>query len=116
MFDATPIDGIEQIFGSVSADTPSGSNLSGIKNKVVDALVTKAGAVTSRDELVTVLRALDRVLRSQQIWFPAWGSDEHRVAAWDMFGWPETKPDYGFSPEMMWWVDAEKAVAIGEAD
>ncbi|MCX5516637.1 hypothetical protein C3941_22245 [Kaistia algarum] len=116
MFDATPIDGIEQLFGSVSADTPSGSNLSGVKNKVVDALVTKAGAVTSRDELVTVLRALDRVLRSQQIWFPAWGSDEHRVAAWDMFGWPEVKPDYGFSPEMMWWVDADKAVAIGKAD
>jgi len=116
MFDATPIDGIDQIFGSESADTPSGSNLAGVKNKVVDALVAKAGTVQSREELVAVLRALDRVLRTQQIWFPAWGSDAHRVAVWDMFGWPQTKPAYGFSPELLWWFDKEKAVAIGKAD
>ncbi|MBN9019256.1 MAG: ABC transporter substrate-binding protein [Rhizobiales bacterium] len=116
MFDATPIDGIDQIFGSASADLPSGSNIAGLKSPVVDALVSKAGTVKSREELVAVLRALDRVLRAEQIWIPAWGSSEHRVAAWDMFSWPEKKPDYGFSPELLWWFDAEKAVAIGKAD
>ena len=116
MFDATPIDGIDQIFGSASAALPSGSNLAGLKNPVVDALIAKAGTVKSREELVTVLRALDRVLRAEQIWFPAWGSEAHRVAVWDMFAWPETKPDYGLSPETTWWFDQEKAVKIGKAD
>ena len=63
-----------------------------------------------------MLRALDRVLRAEQIWFPAWGSEAHRVAVWDMFAWAETKPDYGFSPETTWWFDQEKAVKIGKAD
>ncbi|MCX5567949.1 extracellular solute-binding protein [Kaistia nematophila] len=115
MFDATPIDGIEQIFGSASADLPSGSNLAGLKNPVVDALVAKAANVRDRAELETLMRSLDRVLRSLHIWFPAWLSTAHRVAIWDMFGWPATKPDYGFSPETTWWQDDAKAAAIGKA-
>lgn len=115
MFDATPIDGIEQIFGSASADLASGSNLAGLKHPVVDALVARAANVQNRDELVTLMRGLDRVLRSLHIWFPAWLSEAHRVAVWDKFGWPETKPDYGFSPEMTWWQDPERAAAIGKA-
>jgi len=115
MFDATPIDGIEQIFGSASADLPSGSNLAGLKNPVVDALVAKAANVRDRAELETLMRSLDRVLRSLHIWFPAWLSTAHRIAIWDMFGWPATKPDYGFSPETTWWQDDAKAAAIGKA-
>ncbi len=114
-FDATPIDGIDQIFGSASADTPNGSNLAGLKNPVVDGLIAAAGRARSRAELVTVMRALDRVLRALQIWIPAWHSDAHRVANWDMFAWPATKPDYGFSPETTWWFDAGRASAIGKA-
>ena len=116
MFDATPIDGIEQIFGSASADIPSGSNLAGLKNPVVDALVARAANVKDRAELVTLMRGLDRVLRSLHIWFPAWLSTAHRVAVWDKFGWPDTKPDYGFSPETTWWQDSVRAAAIGKAD
>ncbi len=113
-FDATPIDGIDQIFGSAAADLPSGSNLAGLKNASVDGLIAAAGEATSRAELVTAMRALDRVLRALQIWIPAWHSDAHRVACWDMFAWPATKPDYGFSPETTWWFDAERASAIGK--
>jgi microcin C transport system substrate-binding protein len=115
MFDATPIDGIEQIFGSEAADIPSGSNLAGLKNPVVDALVAHAASVQSRAELVTVMRSLDRVLRSLHIWIPAWLSEAHRVAVWDKYGWPETKPDYGFAPETTWWQEADRAAAIGKA-
>ena len=115
-FDATPIDGIDQIFGSVAADLPSGSNLAGLKNPAVDGLIAAAGEARSRAELVSAMRALDRVLRALQIWIPAWHSDAHRVACWDMFGWPATKPDYGFSPETTWWFDAGRAAAIGKAD
>lgn len=114
-FDATPIDGIAQQFGSAAADVTNGSNLAGVKDPVVDALIASTGTVTSRADLVTHLRALDRVLRSLEIWIPAWHTEAHRVAAWDMFGWPEEKPPYGFSPEVLWWVDPARAAAVGKA-
>lgn len=114
-FDATPIDGIAQQFGSASATLQGGSNIAGLNHPVVDALIARLGTVESRAELVSVLRALDRVLRALQIWIPAWHSDSHRVALWDIFGWPATKPAYGFSPETTWWFDEAKATAIGKA-
>ena len=115
MFDSTPMDGIEQVFGSISADVGSSSNLAGLKDPVVDALIAEVAEARDRDELTVAMRALDRVLRAHHIWFPAWHSEAHRIAAWDMFGWPETKPDYGFAPEVTWWLDRDKAAAIGKA-
>jgi len=113
MFDATPIDGIEQIFGSAVADVSSGSNLAGLKDPIVDSLIATAGRSESREALITSMRALDRVLRAREIWIPAWLPGAHRVACWDIFAWPEAKPAYGFSPETTWWYDRERAAAIG---
>ena len=61
------------------------------------------------------MRALDRVLRARQDWIPNWYSANHRVAYWDMFGFREPKPDYGFPVETLWWFDKDKAAAIGKA-
>ena len=64
----------------------------------------------SRDELIILLRALDRVLRSTHSWIPNWHSANHRVAYWDMFGFPETlSRTMPFPVESTWWFDAEKA-------
>jgi microcin C transport system substrate-binding protein len=57
---------------------------------------------------------LDRVLRARQDWIPNWYLANHRIAYWDMFGFKEKKPDYGFPVEALWWVDEEKAKAIGK--
>ena len=62
-----------------------------------------------------MLRALDRVLRARMDWIPSWYSANHRVAFWDMFGFKEPKPDYGFAVETLWWFDEDKAAAIGKA-
>ena len=61
------------------------------------------------------MRALDRVLRARADWIPNWYSANHRVAFWDMFGFKEPKPDYGFPVEALWWYDKDKAKAIGKA-
>ena len=53
-------------------------------------------------------RAIDRVLRAATIWVPNWYLANHRVAHWDIFGWPAKKPDYGFTPETTWWFDRER--------
>ena len=106
---------IEQAFGTAYADVEGGSNLAGIRSEAVDTLIAKVRTVENRDELTVVLRALDRVLRSTHSWIPNWHSTNHRVAYWDMFGFPEKKPDYAFPVEATWWVDADKAKAVGKA-
>jgi len=111
--EATPLDGPPQFFGSKAADTPGSYNLAGIKEPVVDAALDRLPTVATRDELITVTRAIDRVLRARHYWVPAWYLANHRVAMWDVFSWPPIKPDYAFSPELTWWFDTDKARAIG---
>jgi microcin C transport system substrate-binding protein len=110
---ATPLDGLNQFFGSTAADEPGSRNYAGIKSKAIDGLLDRLAGVKSRAELVTVLKAIDRVLRAGQYATPSWYLANHRVAHWDIFGWPATKPDYAFQPETTWWFDTAKAAAIG---
>lgn len=111
----TPIDGLQQLFGSRAADTPGTYNLAGIKEKAVDSLIEKLSSVQSRDELIATTRAIDRILRARHYWIPNWYQPNHRVGHWDVFGWPEKKPDYAFTAETMWWFDRARATAIGMA-
>jgi microcin C transport system substrate-binding protein len=115
MMAATPLDGLQQFFSTRAADTPGSFNYAGIKNKAVDALLEKLPQVGSRAELMVLTRAIDRVLRAGHYWVPNWYNANHRVAHWDLFAWPEIKPDYAFRPETNWWFDADRATAIGMA-
>ncbi|MCV0395029.1 MAG: extracellular solute-binding protein [Rhizobiaceae bacterium] len=113
---ATPtVDTLENMFHSRAAEQHGSRNLSGIADPAVDELVAAAGWAESREELTTALRALDRVLRARHDWIPNWHAANHRAAFWDMFGFVEPKPDYGFPVETMWWFDEDKARAIGKA-
>ena len=94
--EATPLDGPPQFFGSKAADTPGSYNLAGIKEPAVDAALDGLPSVTTRDELITITRVIDRVLRARHYWVPAWYLANHRVAMWDIFAWPPIKPDYDF--------------------
>lgn len=106
---------LEEIFGSKGANTPGSYNFPGITDPVVDALIAKVSDVRSRDELITILRVLDRLLRIRRDWIPNWYAANHPIAYWDMFGFKEPKPDYGFPVETLWWFDEAKARAIGKA-
>ena len=78
-------------------------------------LIEIAGKAETRAELVTAIRALDRVLRARRDWIPNWFAATHKAAYWDLFGFKDPKPDYGFPVESLWWRDEEKAKAIGKA-
>lgn len=115
-FAATPTrDDVETLFHSRTATLPGSKNLAGIADPAVDALVDAAGQADNRESLTAALRALDRVLRARQDWIPNWYLANHRAAFWDMFGFKEPKPDFGFPVEAMWWFDKDKAAAIGKA-
>ena len=114
-YGATPTaETLKQIFGSKAADIKGGRNIAGIRDGAVDALLDRMGAVETRAELVTIMRALDRVLRATHSWIQNWHSPHHRIAYWDLFSFPPEKPDYGFQFELDWWFDAEKAAKMEE--
>jgi microcin C transport system substrate-binding protein len=51
-----------ELFGSKAAETTGSANIWGIADPAVDALVGKVVSATTRPELATAMRALDRVL------------------------------------------------------
>lgn len=105
---------LQTMFGSRAAKVPSSTNFPGIADPVIDALIAKVSEAHSRTELIAILRVLDRLLRVRRDWIPNWYSANHLVAYWDMFGFKEPKPDYGFPVETLWWFDEAKAKAIGK--
>lgn len=115
-FTATPTaEGLDQVFSTRSAEIPGTRNLPGAKVEIYDELLERLAQAQSRDELITVMKVMDRVLRARLDWIPNWYSANHLVAYWDMFGFKEPKPDYGWPVESLWWYDEEKATAIGRA-
>jgi len=115
-FSATPTrEEIERFVHSRTATLQGSRNLPGTADPAVDAMVDAIGAAQDRPTFEIAMRALDRLLRARHDWIPSWYSPNHRVAHWDMFGFKEPKPDYGFPVEQMWWFDEEKARAIGKA-
>ncbi len=113
-FMATPTrDSLVNMFHSQSAGQDGSRNLPGTADPGVDALVDLVGAAQDRAALIVSMRALDRVLRARRDWIPNWYAPSHRAAFWDMFGYREPKPDYGFPIESLWWYDAARADAIG---
>lgn len=103
---------MKQIFHSDSADREGSWNYPGIAIPALDTLIDRLDEVKTREELETSIKAIDRVLRAHHFWIPNWFAPNHRVAAWNIFGWKDPKPDYGFYPESTWWIDPEKAAAI----
>jgi microcin C transport system substrate-binding protein len=112
---ATPLDGLQQMFSSSAADIKGSFNLSGVREKAIDAILDKLPEVNSREELIAITRSIDRIFRAGHYWVPNWYRADHWVAHWDIFGWPAVKPDYAFTPELTWWFDKDRATEIGMA-
>jgi microcin C transport system substrate-binding protein len=101
-------------WGSQAADQPGSSNVVGIKNPAVDAIVDAVIFAKSREDLVAASRALDRVLLWNNYVVPQWTYGKARTARWDRFGRPDPLPKYGVSAfPSLWWWDAEKAAKVG---
>jgi microcin C transport system substrate-binding protein len=112
-FSATPLDGLQQFYVSAAADQKGSYNSAGVKEPAIDAALARLPSVETREDLIAITRIIDRVFRARHYWNPAWMNANHRVAYWDIFGYPPVKPDYAFTPESTWWFDGDRARAIG---
>jgi microcin C transport system substrate-binding protein len=111
-FSTTPGDSLRNYFSSQSAKVNGSFNLAGISDPVVDALIEKIIQADTRGELTTACRALDRVIRAGRYWVPHWYLAAHRIAYWDMFGFPPKKPGFERGIPSTWWYDQEKAAKL----
>lgn len=98
---------LREIFGSSAAQAQGTANLSGVADPVVDALIEDVIAATSREQLDARVKALDRVLRHDQIWVPNWYSGKFLIAYWDIYGRPPEQPPYSRG-DGLWWMDQQK--------
>jgi microcin C transport system substrate-binding protein len=111
-FSTTPGDSLRNYFTSQSARVNGTQNLAGIADPVVDALIEKILAAETRPALVVACRALDRVVRAGRYWIPHWYLAAHRIAYWDVFGFPPKKPGFSRGIPETWWYDAGKAAKL----
>ncbi len=96
-------------YWTTKAAEQSGSrNLAGIKDPVVDQLVERMIASSSRAELVANTKALDRVLLAGFYVIPNWYMPADRILYWDKFSRPEVSIKSGVMTGR-WWYDEEKA-------
>jgi microcin C transport system substrate-binding protein len=103
------------MWGSNKADAKGSRNLIGVRDPVVDELLDKLVHASTREELVTLCRALDRVLLWQYYVIPQWYTGIYRIAYWDKFGQPKIAPKYGLAVTDSWWIDTAQEPKINKA-
>jgi len=111
--DYEPGSGLRQYFGSIGADE-SLFNVPGLADDGVDALVEVVVNAETQDEMEVAVRALDRVLRAHVIRVPQWYNNQHWVAYYDMYRYPEELPPYSLGFLDFWWIDPEAEADLRE--
>lgn len=94
-------------FGSVSRDQPGSDNAMGVADPVVDALLARIVQAERRDELVTLVRVLDRLLRLGYYIVPHFYSHAHRVSYRHTLAYPQELPRFYRIEDwsvMTWWM------------
>ena len=97
-----------------SAKAEGSVNSMGVCDPVVEALINEVIGAKTRPQLITTVRALDRVLLWGNYAVPQWHLEELRIAVWDRFGMPN-KPTRIGSDTNAWWIDPAKAAAVDAA-
>ena len=93
---------LAEMWGSASADVKGSYNVIGIKNPIIDELIKGVISAQNQNDYEAYVRALDRVLLTENYMIPQWFSLYQRVAYHDKFGHPQSDVKAGFQP-MTWW-------------
>jgi peptide/nickel transport system substrate-binding protein len=96
--------GNEQGFywGSAAADAPGTRNYMGARNPAIDAMIAAMLRAEGREEFVSAVRALDRVLISGFYVVPLFHHSDQWIARWAGVERPAKTSLFGFLPETLW--------------
>ena len=96
--------GNEQAFywGSQAADEPGTRNFMGVKSPAIDAMIAALLTARQREEFVSAVRALDRLLISGFYVVPLYHLREQWVARWTTIAHPKEISLFGYLPETWW--------------
>lgn len=87
-------------------------NLANVTDPAIDALID---GITENQEnpekLLNYGRALDRTLLWNYYIIPQWHLSAFRIAYWNKFSRPNTRPSYSLGQDT-WWIDNDKHVAL----
>jgi microcin C transport system substrate-binding protein len=97
-----------------SAEAEGSDNTMGVCSPVIDDLVDRVINASSREQLLTAVHALDRVLLWSWYIVPHWHLQSFRVAYWDRFARPPHQIRSGLDFES-WWIDPQLASATEAA-
>ncbi len=123
--DLTPGNEQYENWGAQAADIKGSNNLSGVKDPVVDALISKIIEAENYEDVTAATRALDRVLTWNFYQILTYTSPTERYAYWTKLGMPEVMPALGigrmgeFSDGLgesviaLWWFDEANAADMG---
>ncbi len=90
-------------WGTASADQPGSSNLAGVKDPAVDALIEKLVVAEDYEELAAATRALDRVLTHNRYMVMELYAPLQRIAYWKRLRPPEPLPSRAHGFPVIWW-------------
>ncbi len=89
-------------------------NTAGVMDPVIDDLTMKiAENQQNPTKLLSLGKALDRVLQWNFFIIPQWHVGEYRVAMWDKFERPNEMPQYDLGVDT-WWISEDKASKLPE--
>jgi peptide/nickel transport system substrate-binding protein len=96
--------GNEQAFywSSAAADQDGSRNYMGVKSPAIDAMIAALVDAESRGEVVTAVRALDRLLLSGTYAVPLFHHGDEWVAYWKRIRHPAATSESGFLLETWW--------------
>lgn len=105
--------GNEQSFrwSAASADEEGSYNYAGVKAPGVDAMIAAMLNANTREEFVSAVRALDRLLLSGRYGIPLYYAPKQWIAAWSHLRQPPGSTLYGARLETWWAGDARSAAA-----
>jgi peptide/nickel transport system substrate-binding protein len=89
-------------WGSASRDAQGSFNYPGVSDPAVDAMIEAMLAARERDDFVSAVRALDRILISGDYYIPLYYLPYQWVARWDRIRHPEKTSLYGYQLPTWW--------------
>jgi microcin C transport system substrate-binding protein len=109
-----PGNDLRDSYSCLGAKTEGSSNLAGVCDTAIDALVDIAINAQDRPSLNAAVRAMDRLLLRGWYMVPNWSDTKFKIATWNRFARPTTAIRTGFVLDS-WWLDPALATKTDAA-